>query len=177
MLKNERKINYMVGLAGNGNDHHRSWTGIQMNFWPLVHPCKADRGHFISQRLLAWLPIFHTKQGKQHKQLEAGSLNSFWQYKLYIVREKCQFVGFFRFKTEINESMTNFVEIHSISNIEVLELFLVSITKFPPRIAGCMLNERILKKNYLKFKIRLLYKTRLVPKFKATLQETAFKAG
>jgi hypothetical protein len=39
MLKNERKINYMVGLAGKGNDHHRSWTGIQMNFWPLVHPC------------------------------------------------------------------------------------------------------------------------------------------
>ena len=38
MLKNERKINYMVGLAGKGNDHHRSWTGIQMNFWPLVHP-------------------------------------------------------------------------------------------------------------------------------------------
>ena len=30
----------MVGLAGKGNDHHRSWTGIQMNFWPLVHPCK-----------------------------------------------------------------------------------------------------------------------------------------
>ena len=40
MLKNERKINYMVGLAGKENDHHRSWTGIQMNFWPLVHPCK-----------------------------------------------------------------------------------------------------------------------------------------
>ena len=39
MLKNERKINYMVGLAGKGNDHHRSWTGIKMNFWPLVHPC------------------------------------------------------------------------------------------------------------------------------------------
>ena len=37
MLKNEGKINYMVGLAG--NDHHRSWTGIQMNFWPLAHPC------------------------------------------------------------------------------------------------------------------------------------------
>ena len=39
MLKNEGKDNYMVGLAGKGNDHHRSWTGIQMNFWPLVHPC------------------------------------------------------------------------------------------------------------------------------------------
>jgi hypothetical protein len=39
MLKNERKINYMVGLAGKGNDQHSSWTGIQINFWPLVHPC------------------------------------------------------------------------------------------------------------------------------------------
>ena len=29
----------MVGLAGKGNDHHRSWTGIQINFWPLVHTC------------------------------------------------------------------------------------------------------------------------------------------
>jgi hypothetical protein len=38
MLKNERKINYLVGLAGKGNDQHRSWTGIQINFWPLVHP-------------------------------------------------------------------------------------------------------------------------------------------
>ena len=38
MLKNERIINYMVGLAGKENDHHRSLTGIQMNFWPLVHP-------------------------------------------------------------------------------------------------------------------------------------------
>jgi hypothetical protein len=24
-------------LAGNINDIHKSWTGIQMNFWPLVH--------------------------------------------------------------------------------------------------------------------------------------------
>jgi hypothetical protein len=39
MLKNERKFNYMVGLAAKGNDQHRSWTGIQINFWPLVHPC------------------------------------------------------------------------------------------------------------------------------------------
>ena len=39
MLKNERKINYLVWLARKGNDHHRSWTRIQMNFWPLVHPC------------------------------------------------------------------------------------------------------------------------------------------
>jgi hypothetical protein len=41
MLKNERKINYMVGLAGKGNDQHRSWTGIQINLWPLVHPCRV----------------------------------------------------------------------------------------------------------------------------------------
>jgi hypothetical protein len=38
MLRNERKINYMVGLAGKENDQQRCWTGIQMNFWPLVHP-------------------------------------------------------------------------------------------------------------------------------------------
>ena len=43
MLKNERKINYMVGLAGKGNDQHRSWTGIQMNFWPLVGYLLRDR--------------------------------------------------------------------------------------------------------------------------------------
>jgi hypothetical protein len=42
MLKNERKINYMVGLAGKGNDQNRSWTGIQINFWPLVHPCPSS---------------------------------------------------------------------------------------------------------------------------------------
>jgi hypothetical protein len=39
MLKNEIKIKYIVGLAGKGNDQHRNWTGIQINFWPLVHPC------------------------------------------------------------------------------------------------------------------------------------------
>jgi hypothetical protein len=44
MLKNERKINYMVGLAGKGNDQHRSWTGIQINFWPLVHPWGVNLG-------------------------------------------------------------------------------------------------------------------------------------
>ena len=38
MLKNERKLNYMVGLASKINDINKSWTGIQMNFWPLVHP-------------------------------------------------------------------------------------------------------------------------------------------
>jgi hypothetical protein len=38
MLKNDKKINYMVGLARKGNDQHRSWTGIKINFWPLVHP-------------------------------------------------------------------------------------------------------------------------------------------
>ena len=39
MLKNERKINYRVGLDGKLNDLHKSWTGIEMNFWPLIHPC------------------------------------------------------------------------------------------------------------------------------------------
>ena len=32
-----------LGLAGNINYIHKSWTGIQINFWPLVHPCTNDK--------------------------------------------------------------------------------------------------------------------------------------
>ena len=39
MLKNERKINYMVGLARKLKDLHTNWIGIKINFWPLVYPC------------------------------------------------------------------------------------------------------------------------------------------
>ena len=42
MLKNVRKINYMVGLAGKKNYIHTSWTGIQLNFWPLAHPWRQQ---------------------------------------------------------------------------------------------------------------------------------------
>ena len=60
MLKNERKINYMVGLAGKGNDQHRSWTGIQINFWPLVHS--------------SWLRLTNTCLNVENK-LHHGSRN------------------------------------------------------------------------------------------------------
>ena len=56
MLKNERKIIYMVGLAGKENDHHRSWTGIQMNFCPLVHPCLSFL-HKIPEGVVVWFLI------------------------------------------------------------------------------------------------------------------------
>ena len=38
MLRNERKINYRVGLDGKLNDLYKNWTGIQMKCCPLVHP-------------------------------------------------------------------------------------------------------------------------------------------
>jgi hypothetical protein len=43
MLKNGRQIIYMVGLAGKGNDQHRSWTGIQINFWPWFTPAHISQ--------------------------------------------------------------------------------------------------------------------------------------
>ena len=38
MIKNERKINYMVGLARKINDIYKSWTGKEMNFVLLFIP-------------------------------------------------------------------------------------------------------------------------------------------
>ena len=39
MFKIERKINYSVELEGKPKKNHESWTGIQINCWPLVHTC------------------------------------------------------------------------------------------------------------------------------------------
>ena len=38
MLKNERKLNYMVGLIRKVNDLWKSWIGKKISFCPSVHP-------------------------------------------------------------------------------------------------------------------------------------------
>ena len=47
MLKNERKLNYIVGLARirKLNDLNKIWTGINMIFWPLTHLCLSGVPH------------------------------------------------------------------------------------------------------------------------------------
>ena len=66
MLKNEREINYMVGLAGKGNDQHRIWTGIQINFWPLVHPwievLTPVSVCMQTKSAVEWLPVIMQQQ-------------------------------------------------------------------------------------------------------------------
>ena len=53
----------MVGLAGILNSIHLCWTGIQMNFWPLVHPWPELSNFFVSVPMLPPLtkaPPYHT---------------------------------------------------------------------------------------------------------------------
>jgi hypothetical protein len=62
MLKNGRKINYMAGLVRKINYLYNSWTGIKMNFWPLVHPCTLIflglcMAHYMPPYSSLWFPM------------------------------------------------------------------------------------------------------------------------